>query len=252
MQQQQNMHNNNTQTRPYLSARMLSLTGLLLCLSTSVWALPEAFKANYSVASKGLALGNISSELNYHDNQYDYQRTTEATGLAALFSGDRLSEHSKGLVNETQFVTQQFEMHHKSKRKDRKDRFSRQADNQLQGAFDGNDYTLAAKARTIDTTIMPVQLMYDVQKKPKQAQFSYHVAEKGKLKTYTLKRVGTENLTLTAGQYQCDKFEVVRKDSEDKTTIWLAKELDYFPVRIRHNDDGDVLDSKLTNYQAKE
>lgn len=248
--QQQNKHK--TGTLPYLSAAMLGLTGLLLCLSTNVWALPNAFKAHYSVESKGLSLGNISSELHYKDKQYDYQRTTQATGLAALFSGDRLSEHSKGIVSDTQFVTQQFEMHHKSKRKDRKDRFSRQADNHLQGAFDGNDYDLAAKAQTIDTTIMPMQLMYDVQKKPKQAEFSYHVAEKGKLKTYTLKRVGTEKLALAAGEYDCDKFEVVRKDSEDKTTIWLAKELDYFPVRIRHNDDGDVLDSKLTQYQAKE
>ncbi|HHC75002.1 MAG TPA: hypothetical protein ENK78_08005, partial [Thiothrix sp.] len=99
--QQQNKHK--TGTPPYLSAAMLGLTGLLLCLSTNVWALPNAFKAHYSVESKGLSLGNISSELHYKDKQYDYQRTTQATGLAALFSGDRLSEHSKGIVSDTQF-----------------------------------------------------------------------------------------------------------------------------------------------------
>jgi len=238
------------QYKPYKYGMLGGLGVLLLCLSAHVWALPEAFTASYRVESKGLPLGNIASQLSYQDKQYDYKRITEATGLAAVFSGDRLTEQSQGVVTDAQFMTQQFEMHHKSKRKDQKDRFVRQTNQHLQGSYKGNDYDLPAKAQTIDATIMPLQLMHDVKQDPQKAQFSYHVAEKGKLKTYTLKRVGTETLELTAGDYHCDKFEVVRKDSDDTTTLWLAKELDYFPVRIRHNDDGDVLDSKLTKYQT--
>jgi len=98
---------------------------------------------------------------------------------------------------------------------------------------------------------MPLQLMLDSSKRLEQYQ--YNVAEKGKLKAYILRKVGTEKLQLpiSAEAYLCDKFEVVRENKNEKTMIWLAKTLGNLPVRIKHNDDGDIIDSMLHAYNPQ-
>lgn len=225
------------------------LLTILLMFSSLLNAMPAPFVAEYAVNAKGMTLGNVVAKLTYQDKQYTYERVTQATGLAAMLSGDNLLERSEGNVGQDRFITQKFTWHHKNKRKNKQDAFQRTANNRLQGEKDGTAYDLQAQANTIDMTIMQLQLMHDAKQGRKDVQ--YAVIEKGKLKNYRLQQTGTETLSLPAGDYQCKKFDVIRDDSDQHTTLWLAEELGYFPVRIRHDDGGDVLDAKLKNYQVK-
>ena len=57
--------------------------------------------------------------------------------------------------------------------------------------------------------------------------------------------------TLPAGKYECDKIHMLRDNGKRATTIWLAKELNYVPVKIRHNEKGDIIEMQLKSYQAR-
>jgi hypothetical protein len=229
--------------------KKMMFISILLMLSPLLNAMPAPFVAEYAVHAKGMTLGNVVAKLSYQDKQYTYERVTKATGLAAMLSGDNLLERSEGIVGNNQFITQKFTWHHKNKRKNKQDAFQRTAQNRLQGKKDDTAYDLQAQAHTIDMTIMQLQLMHDAKQGRKDVQ--YAVIEKGKLKNYRLQQTGTETLSLPAGTYQCKKYDVIRDESDQHTTLWLAEELDYFPVRIRHDDGGDVLDAKLKNHQSK-
>jgi hypothetical protein len=59
----------------------------------------------------------------------------------------------------------------------------------------------------------------------------YPVATRGRIKDYRFALVGEETIELPFGKYQALKVE--RTDDErDKSWIWSAPELEYFPVRF--------------------
>lgn len=225
--------------------------GMLLMQSSVGLAtpvLPVPYDASYQVKSKGLVLGESEVKLRYQQNQYHYEKKTVATGLAAMLSGDELFESSQGVMVNQRFAPSAHLTSHVNKRKTRKDAFTVLAEGEIQGELDGVAYQLHGDGAVIDTSIMPLQLMVDVSKSLNE--YRYQVAEKAKLKTYILKKVGEETLKLPNGAtYHCDKFKVIRERADQETTIWLAKTLNYFPVRIRHRDEADVIDSALLEYK---
>ena len=222
---------------------------LFLLMSTQAYALPKAFSAKYNVTKSGLSLGTMQSSLSYQGNQYHYHKKTVAKGLAAILSGDVLIENSDGIVRSELFVAKNYLRHHKSKRKDKKDNFRFNSPTSVQGSYEGKAYHVTVPNGTTDLTSLELQLMQSFATGKQQA--SYHIVDRGKLKNYTFKKLGTENINLNAGSYLCEKVQVARKNGNRKTTLWLAKELDYFPVRIQHNDNGDILEAKMTSYKAR-
>ena len=96
---------------------------------------------------------------------------------------------------------------------------------------------------TIDRATLELALARDVLAKKKSLVYS--IVEKGKLKNYRLHRQGTEKIIVANKEYTVEKIEVIRKDAERKTTFWLAKALDYMPVKIDHVEKGDSIVTTL-------
>lgn len=229
-------------------ANIFTLT-LFLLISTQAHALPKAFSAKYNVIKSGLSLGTMQSNLSYQGNQYHYHKKTVAKGLAAMLSGDVLIENSDGTVRGEVFTAKNYLRHHKSKRKNKKDSFRFNSPTSIQGNYEGQAYQVSVPKGTTDLTLLELQLMQSFATGKQRA--SYNIVDRGKLKNYTFKKMGTENISLGAGDYTCEKVQVARKGGNRKTTLWLAKELNYFPVRIQHNDNGDILEARMTSYKAR-
>lgn len=66
---------------------------------------------------------------------------------------------------------------------------------------------------------------------------SYSFINRGKQKTYNFERLDSE--TITIGKKQIDTIRMRRIDDkkEKETTLWLAPDMGYELVRIRHHDD---------------
>jgi hypothetical protein len=222
---------------------------LLLCFIPHLQAaLPKAFHASYSVEKSGLALGTMQSSLKYKGKHYSYHKMTKATGLAALLSGDVLLENSDGDIKSGHLISKRYLRHHKSKKKNKKDQFYFKNRNTVKGLYNTKSYSLTVPPKTIDPTLLELHLMQNFSENRRQRH--YNVVDRGQLKQYTFQNLGIVTLKLTQQTYVCEKVRISRKNSNTQTTLWLAKKLNYFPVRIQHNDDGDILEAKLTSYRT--
>lgn len=218
---------------------------LALATSTSV-AAPDAFQASYTVSAKGLDMGIMNASLHYDGETYTYQKTTKANGLAALLSGDTLTERSTGKKQAAQLIPEQYLHHHKNKRKDRKDEFRFTTPTQVEGTFDGNAYQLSVPKGTLDMAALELHLMEAL---ATNQALNYRLVSKGKLRDYRLRKLGKETIEVPAGSYECEKVEVIHDNNERETTLWLAPKLDYAIVQIRHKEDGDVIETRLKQYK---
>jgi len=231
-----------------LRFRILSFTLLVLFIPHLQAALPKAFHASYSVEKSGLALGTMQSSLKYKGKYYSYHKITKATGLAALLSGDVLLENSDGNIQGGRLISKRYLRHHRSKKKDKKDQFQFKNQTLVKGRYNHRNYTLKVPNKTTDPTLLELHLMQNFSENRRHRQ--YNVVDRGHLKKYIFQSLGIVTLKLSKKAYVCEKVRISRKNSNIQTTLWLAKELNYFPVRIQHNDDGDILEAKLTSYRS--
>ncbi len=227
--------------------RYLALMASLL-FSASLQAAPQPFQATYNVSAKGLTVGEMTATLSYSPNGYSYQKATKANGVAALLSGDTLTEISNGYKQDNLLIPQHYLNSHKSKRKNKQDEFHFVTPTKIEGAYNGNNYQLDIPAGTIDVALMEIRLMEDL---PKNKPLEYQVVNRGKLQTYQLKKAGQETVDVPAGKYTCEKIEVMHTDQDQQTTLWLAPELNYSIVQVRHSEDGNVLETRLNRFTPR-
>jgi len=227
------------------TTKILFLSFFIL-LSSQIQALPKAFSASYTVQKSGMSLGTMQSTLSYQNSQYHYHKKTTAKGLAAMLSGDVLIENSDRVVQGNEFISKRYLRHHTSKRKDKKDQFHFSSPTSVQGNFENQPYTLNVPKNTTDLTSLELRLMQGLETNKLSRQ--YNIVDRGKLKRYNVQKLGTETLDLHAGHFICEKIRITKPDSNVQTILWMAKDLNYFPVRIQHIDDGDVLEARLTSY----
>ncbi len=224
----------------------LLATSLLLA-SLSAYAAPPAFNASYSVSKAGVTLGNMHASLTYNGNSYSYQRLSKANGLAAMLSGDTLTERSSGTKQGTTLSSQHYFQQHKNKRKNRTEDFSFKGGH-VSGTYDGRAYQFSVPANTVDPALMELRLMDDL---AAGKALNYKVVDKGQLRTYQFRKLGKETVATAAGNFSCEKVQVSRNNGERQTTLWLAPELNYAVAKIVHNEEGSLIQMQLTSYKAR-
>lgn len=221
---------------------------VLLLTATVVQAAPKAFQATYTVSVKGITMGSMQARLSYSEQGYTYQKLTTANGLAALFSGDTLTERSDGKRSGEQLIPQHYLHHHKNKRKDKRDEFDFIAPNKVAGKYQQDAYQLAVPAGTLDNALLELHLMDDL---ASGKALNYNIVSKGKLSNYRFKKQGKETIEVPAGKYECEKVSVIHEDGKRQTSIWLAPAQNHAIIKIHHKEaNGDLIESQLQRYQA--
>ena len=61
---------------------------------------------------------------------------------------------------------------------------------------------------------------------------------------------GAEKITTPYGEIDTIKVSRVHQSSDRKTQFWLAKSLNYLPVKVVQIDDGAIYTIELQSYQA--
>ena len=223
--------------------KQIQLFIVLMLISIGAFALPAAFNASYTVSKSGLTLGEMRMSLIYKNNTYAYHKSTKATGLASWLSGDKMVENSEGKVDGNYIQSTSYLFHHTSKRKNRKDQFKFTAPNKVKGQYNDQAYDVQVPHGTMDRATLELALARDLALKKKV--LNYSVTEKGKVKSYHLKRLGQEKVTVRGKEYMAEKLMVARKGTTRKTTFWLVKEFDYMPAKIDHIEKGSSIVTKL-------
>lgn len=209
-------------------------------------ALPDAFTADYSVARGSMTLGNLSASLKYSGNNYQYQKYTKATGLAALVTGIKITENTNGQLSGLHVIPKNYLFNQSRRSKSRIDKAQFTGKNAI-GSYKDTPYNVVVPNGIQDRASLELVLARDIAQN--KAHLKYNVLEKGKVKEYSFQKIGNEQIKTPAGVFATTKVKVMRDSNKRETIFWLAKQIDYLPVKVKHTEKGEVITTVLSRYQ---
>ena len=223
----------------------IALFSLLLSTQTAV-AIPTTFEANYSVAKGSMTLGNLHTSLKVNGGRYSYHKYTKATGLAALLTGIKITENTDGIISGNNIRPSSYLFNKKQRSKSKIDKIQFSGNSATEN-YRGKPYKFNVDGNTQDRASLELVLARDVALN--KARLSYPVIESGEKKIYNFQKLGNEKIQTPAGAFNTVKVKVLRSGNKRETIFWLAKEVDYLPVKIRHREKNDVIITVLKNYK---
>ena len=221
-----------------LALCLLGIYGLVFSPASATTL--EPFKLGYSITLGGFKIGNGILQLKRRDKtHYVYERSIRANALARLFVSDVITERSEWqLVNGhpqgIRFDSQEIDGNQVESETIEFDWTERKA---RISTGDGSGQ-LSISPEVLDKLTMEIRMMMDV--RAKAQDYVYSVVHKGRVKTRRFISEAKETIETPAGAFKTLKFRLMRDDTTKRSTIfWLAKELQYLPVRIEHHEQSD-------------
>ncbi|MCP3675757.1 MAG: DUF3108 domain-containing protein [Gammaproteobacteria bacterium] len=106
------------------------------------------------------------------------------------------------------------------------------------GSYKKKKWQLPLKAGIQDRQTSILSLRQDLLQQRSHETYKYPVSYKGKINDDVYVLIGEESQQTPAGTFNTLKFERTHKNAQRVSYFWLAKELDYLPVRIRQTKEG--------------
>ncbi|MGK0272398.1 MAG: hypothetical protein ACI88H_003069 [Cocleimonas sp.] len=209
-------------------------------------ALPDAFSADYKVARGGMTLGNLHASLKYSGNNYQYQKYTKATGIAALLTGIKITENTNGQLSGLNVIPKNYLFNQSRRSKSRIDQ-AEFVGRKAIGSYKDTPYNVVIPHGTQDRASLELVLARDIAQN--KAQLKYNVFERGKIKQYSFQKMGKEEIKTPAGTFSATKVKVIREGTKRETIFWLAEKIDYLPVKVKHTEKGEVITTVIKRYQ---
>ena len=226
----------------------LSLLVLLQTLSSVAMSLPKESSAVFDVTRNGTSVGYLESSLKYLGQTYEYSKSTQSTGLAKLLTKAKIFEKVAGKFSGERLTPVSYSFDQSTRKKQVTDQ-TRFSGGRASGMYKGNAYSLQTPANVLDRGSLEIAVARDL--KLKRPQLQYNVVERGKLKQYVFVRIANEQVQTAAGVFNTIKIAVKREDKSRTTTYWMAKELTYLPVKMVHEEDGEVIGSLIREFTIK-
>lgn len=224
---------------------LLILAGLSLGVAPTGQPGLRGFSAEYQLRRGSILFGQVHVRLTLSgENSYLYQAQTLTSGLAAVLRKDEISESSKGHIVDGRITPERYVYHHQ--RPDNPRRVQLDFDwpaGRVVNRSEGDRWSMPLPAGTQDKFSQQLALMLAVQQDRRPIQFP--VADGGRLKTYRFTARGRESLDTPAGPFDTLLFERSKNGRPSRSSIWLAAELNYLPVKIERRGDGAMVTMEL-------
>lgn len=216
-----------------LSLAMLILP-TLLCPASGL-AVEDApypsFVASYDAKANGLGIGTVKVSLTrVGSNEYLYEQKSVTRGIAALFGSDKSTESSRWRFHND--AIQVIEYRSRRKKGDDDDNAHLVFDwenRRVKNIGAGEHWEIAVPEGAIDRLVMQLAMLFDLRNGA--SVFKYRIPRQGRIKSYDFELVGEESIDLDSGTYRTLKAERTN-DDRDRSWVWSAPDLDYFPVRF--------------------
>ena len=227
---------------------MKRFTSLILLLAFShpslAAQLPSSFSAVYSMQKYGATVIEMTLTLNQVNNNISYESHSRALGMLSMFSDDRVDEISQlQWDNEVQHARLQNYQFTRKKKKRKNQKFSlswnKQNDVTIKGTYGGNKFDIYTHDLIWDRLSVQLALAADLKSTDKVKEtYSYNIVDKGKIKQYQFEYVKDELVHLDDRQYNTIKLKRAHASGKRTTYLWLARELDFLPVKIDQYREG--------------
>jgi hypothetical protein len=219
---------------------------LLMPLTIVAQELPD-FSANYQVMLNGIQAGDLKQRLSSNsDGSRKFTSATQAQGLFAFFKPDLVEEISTWTLVDNKIQPRYYHYQRSGGKKDKYLKLDFDWQSQQLSIDDKNyPWQLALEPYTLDKLVYQLALMMDMDKRINQ--YSYRIADGGKIKTYIIDVIDEEIVTTPLGRIKTIKLKRLRDEtSQRQTVLWCAPALNYLPVKLEHTEkDGTVFTANL-------
>ncbi len=220
---------------------LLILTALMLARPGRAGAEPPypEFVADYIVRVNGLKVGTATFSLRHVGaDEYVYEQRSKSTGLASLLGADASTQMTRWRYVDG--VIQPLEYRAERKKGDDDDNAHLFFDWDrmlVENRGAGEHWKMPLPEGTLDKLIMQMAMLFDLRDGKKR--LDYAVAREGRIKHYLFEVTGRDQVELPFGAYEAIRAE--RKDDrKDRSLVWGAPALDYFPVRFLKQKKGGI------------
>ena len=204
----------------------------------------RSFTATYRLSIGVLKVGEMSREMRIGaDHTYIFESVMRTSGITALFRRDRVSEISRGVIQNGRYTPLRYEYDNSRKKR----RFALDfdyANGNVTSTDNGESRKVRISSMLLDKLVYQAQLMRDLASSSQPLH--YEVADIDETKTYLIKTVGIENIATPHGRYKTVRLERSNENAKRRTTVWCAERLDWLPVRVDYRDkDGTTTTAVL-------
>ncbi len=196
---------------------------------------PEPFEARFEVEVRGFTVGETVWSVRRSANGFVYETRTRAIGVAAMLGDRRVVERSewKRIGEDIKPASYRYE------RSDRADKNTAVVFDWDEGVVEntrrGRTSRMSVPADTLDKLGYMLMLIEDLRAGKRSVR--YPIADgKNRMKVYRLDVVGKERMKTALGTFEVLRIVRQRKDDDRETTVWVAPELGFMPVRIEHRE----------------
>jgi len=230
-----------------MERRKLSIFAFSLFIGANLFAELIPYEANYA-ANFGKFSGYASMNLKKDQttNTYNYSTYTKGRGLLGKVYGS-IRESVAFTIEQNKVRPIEFNRAHRSDRERiNYDWSTRKA----QSLHEGEKKSLDLYNDELDVLSLQLQLMHDLNNDSIASE--YKVIADNKIKTYEIKVIDKETITVFGKAYETIKIKQQRKGSSRQNFLWLAPDMQHVIVKMQQFKGKELRASiALSSYKAK-
>jgi len=220
----------------------MAITSLAYANPTEQTLIP-AFDAHYELHRKGDKVGKVQRKLiSTGDNNWQFIMNSK--GGVFLISADYYQESHFSWVDGIPQPSSYLQSYSTSFKSAKSNKQLFDWEKMLEtGSYHKKKWQLeltpGIQDRLTSIILLRRDLMrIDQQQEKKQATFQYPVSYKGKIKNDVYELIGEEKIATPAGEFDALYVKKIHQSKSRVSYVWLVKELDYLPVRIKQFKEG--------------
>lgn len=238
----------------FISTVKRALLLFCLCASGLIHAadttpeLPPLHQSVYKVKKYGTTLGEMTNEFRREQDKLHYTSRVEASGIAALFISEPITEHSilqqaeNGALQQLRYTLNNPQ----KKRKNENIQFDWSAPGvtQINATYRKKNKTINSESDIYSRQLLPLLMSRDLLQDNQRKRNQFQIIEKAKLEHYSYQWLSEENIHYNGDTLNALKFRIDKQNSNSYSYVWLAKTTDYLPLKIDQHK-GDDLQARL-------
>ena len=222
-----------------------SLFCLLINSQLLAFELPADFQASYLTEKYGSVVAKTYLAKKTSADLISYTSSSEAVGLAAMFTSDRITETSSLQIKDPHMAPYLLGYNYSRKDKSKynqhiKTSWDEQHSATIQTSYRNKRNQLTATHPVWDKLSVQLALMNDIKQAKIHDTLNYKVIDKNAISDYSFEYLGEEKIDINDKTYQTRKLKRIHSSGKRVTIMWLAPELAYLPVAIEQHKDNDL------------
>lgn len=221
---------------------MLVILASTFYAASAAGSLLKPFEATYKVTRNNIGIGKLNFSLaKTEPGSFIYESTRTPNGFVSIFKPDIIKERSQCRLQNGFIQPLKYSY---SQTGGSKERFVNMTfdwqEKRVINHINDKPWSMDVPDNTQDKLGYLLAIMLDVSRG--KTMMTYPIADGGKLKTYNIKVIGEETLQTSSGNIDTIMIKrILPKKKKRSTVIWLAKQLDYLPIKIRQTEKNDVV-----------